>query len=180
VSFGVMEDDAKPTIIGALLTLLLIVSFFYLWYRANIIVKSPSQQIPSVPILLPVLQASAEAKVNGVDTGKLSDVSGGDKTGIAYRRISQDLFQVAVVADLPDPPARSFYQAWLAQGSPKDANYTVFSLGEMKRDESGKWFVELQSNQNRGNLWQVHITEEKAADDSPEKYILSGKLPVRL
>lgn len=174
------KDDARATILGIALTFFLIGSLFYLWARANLVGNSTSGQTPQNAIILPLIEASAAAHYPTIDQADLKDTRGGNSSGQVFRRVESHLFQAAVTADLPDPPARSFYQAWLGQGSPGDANYTAFSLGQMKRDASGKWFAEYESDKNRGNLWQVYITLEKALDDKPEVMVLFGRLPVKL
>lgn len=95
---------------------------------------------------------------DNVEKAQLSDVSGGDGSGIAIRN--------EILADLPDPVAGYFYQAWLE----KDGK--LVSLGKMMMEKGG-WLTTYSSNSYPGYN-KVVVSLEKVFDRELEKRILEG------
>ncbi len=102
-----------------------------------------------------------------VDKAELKDVTGGNATGIATRKVDAGKFAHTVLADLPDPESGTFYEGWLV----KDDN--VISTGRL-RVAKGGYLLEFQSATDYSEYNNVVITLEKVADSVPEKHILEG------
>jgi hypothetical protein len=103
----------------------------------------------------------------GVDKIELKDVSGGNSFAVATRKFENQTFDVTVLADLPDPEAGSFYEAWIQ----KD-NINV-PLGKLSVAKGG-YLVNFTSSKDYSDYNKFIVTIEKKDDLTPETYVLEG------
>lgn len=108
-----------------------------------------------------------------VDRAELSDVTGGNGSGIATRRYEDGAFTHTVLADLPDPQAGTFYEGWLVRGKPGDNNFALVSTGTFRLAKGG-YLLEFQSDKDFSEYNNVVVTQEKVADSTPETHVLEG------
>lgn len=108
-----------------------------------------------------------------VDKAELTDVSGGDGSGVATRKYEAGTFSHTVLADLADPEAGTFYEAWLVRGNPGDANFAYFSTGKL-RIAKGGYLLDFSSSKDYSDYTKVVVTLEKVFDKTPEQHILEG------
>nr|AQS34464.1 hypothetical protein [uncultured bacterium] len=107
------------------------------------------------------------------ERAELRDVSGADGSGIATRNYEGGKFIHAVLADLPDPEAGTFYEGWLVRGKEADENFAYISTGRMTIAKGG-YMLEFESSKDYSEYSGVVITLEKVNDQKPEKHILEG------
>lgn len=98
---------------------------------------------------------------------ELKDVSGGNGSAIATRDFSNNLFTHMVLADLPDAPEGSSYQAWLVKGE------TYMPTG-LLRYAKGGYLLEFTSATDYSDYDKVMVTLEKVIDSTPETTVLEG------
>ncbi len=139
--------------------------------------RKPGQPTPEIP-MAPAAEEKFESAFNleipeDVDKAILKDVSGGMASGIATRRFEDNQFSHAVLADLADPEAGSFYQAWLIRGKEGDLDFAQLSTGKL-RIAKGGWLLEYQSKTNYSDYNDVLVSLEKIFDQTPESHILEG------
>jgi hypothetical protein len=108
-----------------------------------------------------------------VERAELSDVTGGESSGIATRKFDNGRFTHTVLADLPDPTSGAFYEGWLVRGAEGDDNFGFISTGRM-RIAKGGYLLEFESATDYSEYSGVVITIEKVADTTPEEHILEG------
>lgn len=107
------------------------------------------------------------------ERAELKDVSGGDSSGIATRKLENGMFEHSVLADLPEPPTGQFYEGWLVRGTEGSEDYSVLSTGSMEMAKGG-WMISFKSSTDLTDHDNVVVTLEKKADKTPEKHILEG------
>ncbi len=93
-----------------------------------------------------------------IERTDLADVGGVGGTGIATRG--------EILADLPDPEGKEFYQAWLQKGE------QLVSLGKL-RVAKGGWMIEYNSA-NYPGFDQVIVSRETVFDSKLETKVLEG------
>ena len=104
-----------------------------------------------------------------LERANLSDVSGGDGTGIATRSYEDGSFEHSVIAGLPDPEAGTFYEGWLVREEPFDVVYT----GKL-RIAKGGYILDYNSGADLSDHEQVIVTQETVDDQKPEQHVLEG------
>lgn len=109
-----------------------------------------------------------------VEKAELSDIGGGDASGIATRKYEEDKFSHTVLADLPDPEAGAHYGSWLVKGEEGEDDYSLIFTGRL-RTAKGGYLLEFESGIDYSDHDQVLVTQEKVADNVPEKRILQGE-----
>jgi len=108
-----------------------------------------------------------------VEKTELNDVIGLAASAIATRKFDAGTFTLTVLADLPEPDQGTFYEGWLVRGSEGDSDFNVISIGRL-RIAKGGYLLEFQSSIDYSEHSNVIITQEKVADNVPEKHILEG------
>jgi len=108
-----------------------------------------------------------------VERTDLTDVSGGTGSGIATRKYESGRFTHAVLADLPEPAAGTFYEGWLVRGKEGDANFAYILTGSL-RIAKGGYLLEFESSRDYSDYSFVVVTLEKVNDQKPETHILEG------
>lgn len=131
--------------------------------------KNPGLAVPSET---PTIEQKVQDKFKytvpaGVDKIELKDVSGGNSFAVATRKFENQTFDVTVLADLPDPEAGSFYEAWIQ----KD-NINV-PLGKLSVAKGG-YLVNFTSSKDYSDYNKFIVTIEKKDDLTPETYVLEG------
>ncbi len=108
-----------------------------------------------------------------VDKAELTDVSGGDGSGVATRKFETGIFSHAVLADLPEPTPGYFYEGWLVRGKVGDSNFSYFSTGKLGIAKGG-YLLNFASAKDYSDYTKVVVTLEKVNDKTPEQHILEG------
>jgi hypothetical protein len=108
-----------------------------------------------------------------VERIELKDVSGGAGSGLATRKFESGKFTHVVLADLPEPPAGSFYEGWLVRGKQGDSNFSIILTGKL-RIAKGGYLLEFESDKDYSDYKQVVVTLEKLDDRNPETHVLEG------
>lgn len=104
-----------------------------------------------------------------VEKTSLTDVTGGEATGIATRKVIEGRFTHTVLAALPDPQVGTWYEAWLVKLEPLDVVYT----GKLTMGKGG-WVLDYISRDDLTDHPQVVVTLERVDDRKPEQHILEG------
>jgi hypothetical protein len=157
----------RKDIVILIVLLVVFVGVFYLRQKAR-----SSEQIRVPESLFTEKQFEDKFKIqipDDVDKVELFDLSGGNSSGIATKSFKDGKFEASVLADLPEPSAGEFYQAWLA-GDGENV-----SLGKMKSAKGG-WMVEFESKKDYSSLNTFMVTSEKKFDLTPETKVLEGNL----
>jgi hypothetical protein len=134
------------------------------------------EELPAVPTpsIEETLEDSFKYQIpEGFEKAELSDVSGGDGSGIASRKYENGSFSHAVLADLPDPESGAFYEGWLVRGQEGDADFAYISTGRLSVAKGG-FMLEFNSSTDYSDYSNVVVTLEKVNDQKPEKHILEG------
>lgn len=124
----------------------------------------------------PTSTAVPEAMEKVQKQGELSDVSGGQGSGMAQTLHENGKFIHSVIALIPDPPAGKFYEGWLVK---KEGSQVInfFSTGRMTK-EGGSYILQFEDDKDYPEHNSVIITLEEVDDKKPEKHILDGNLSV--
>lgn len=104
---------------------------------------------------------------------ELTDVSGGDSSGMATATYSAGNYLHDVEAKLPPLEEDFFYEGWLVKKLPV---LSVLSSGVMVENEDG-FQLSFESSENLTDHTSVVITLESGErDDKPEVHIIEGEL----
>lgn len=135
--------------------------------------NAKNKKASKVPSPTPSIGEQITNKFGGIalpsnaDKVDLTNVSGGLGIGEAARVYENGRFDLTVLADLPEPKAGYFYQAWIV----KDNVY--LSLGRL-RIAKGGYLTDFVSGRDYSDYKKVVVTEERVFDSTPETYILEG------
>lgn len=132
-------------------------------------VRRPKEKLTITP---PSVEEKLEESFNlqipdDVEKAELSDVTGGNASGIATRKYEEGTFSHTVLADLADPPAGRFYEGWLVKGE------KVISTGKF-RVAKGGYLLEFKSGTDYSDYGKVVVTLEEKDDKTPETHVLEG------
>src|SRR3989344_6349062 len=125
----------RDIVIGLIILVLLGGVIFYRQKQRS------SEEEMRVPETLSSVQENIEKKFNlripeDMDKAELKDVSGAGSSAIATRKFDNGKFNASILADLPDPAAGSFYQAWLVK-SEEGKDDSFISLGKLELAKGG-------------------------------------------
>jgi len=149
----------KRDIVVGLVILIVVAGIFYFFKTRTKTLKVPEINEPTIEQIERSLEDKFKFNVpDDVEKAELRDISGGDGSGIATR--------TEILADLPDPEAGFFYQAWLENGD------KTVSLGKLSMEKGG-WLVTYNSL-NYSGYDKVVISLEKAFNFKIEKRVLEG------
>ena len=160
----------------------IVIGFVILVVLAVVVLSLRRERTASVPNLPQATPVSGEQKIESsfkvnipddVEKADLKDVSGSDGIAIATRKFENNTYTATVLADISDPKAGEFYQAWVSKGDLKDSNSEFISLGKLKLAKGG-WMIEFRSNTNYSDYKNVLISLESTFDSKPETHILEG------
>ncbi len=102
----------------------------------------------------------------------LLGVGDGHGSGTATSQFVDGTFRHVVVATLPSPPEGYAYEGWLIRSKPFD----FFSSGRLiQHADDLKWYLLLESSQDRGDYKKVVVTLEPADNNpAPADHVLEG------
>lgn len=134
---------------------------------------SEEMKVPQEEIASDTTEKKIEEKFNteipdDAEKAELKDVSEGDGSAIATRKVTDNKTEIAVLADLPDPETGKFYEAWLVKDS-----VAGIKLGGL-RVAKGGWVIEKTSTNDVGDYKTVVVSLEEKRDNTLEKPILKG------
>ncbi len=153
-----LSSKKKDIIVGLIILVVVAGIFYFFKNRANSL-KVPETNEPTINQIEQNLKDKFNFNVPGdVEKTDLKDVSGGDGVGIATR--------TEILADLADPNAGYFYQAWL------EKDEKLVSLGKLGMAKGG-WLISYSSSKFPG-YDKVVISLEKVFDNNLEKRVLEG------
>ncbi len=122
-------------------------------------------------------QRQIEEKFNtqvpeGADRAELksNDIEG---RALATRETTGEATIISILADIPDPTAGSFYQAWIIRGEERDENFDRISLGRL-RVAKGGFVTEFTSERDLSEYNNLLISRETTQDSEPEETALEG------
>ncbi|HEY8108465.1 MAG TPA: hypothetical protein VIF43_00395 [Patescibacteria group bacterium] len=132
---------------------------------------------PEAPEFTPPAEATPSPSASvGLDPGQQvatlkpdGDVDP-DASGEAARSTAAGRFVLAVSAELPDPPAGTFYEAFLINPDTR----SEFSAGRLLKIDD-RWVMTLDQARDASAYSKVAVTQESKDDGTPEKTILSGE-----
>jgi len=101
------------------------------------------------------------------DKTELKDVSGGNSFAVATRSFDGGVFSATVLADLPEPKAGTFYEAWIE----KDGE--SLPLGKLAIAKGG-YLVNFASSKDYSDSNKYFVTSETKDDSTPETHVLEG------
>ena len=154
--------NRRDIVIG-LVVLAVIAAIIYL-------VRRPQEQLElqTTPSVEEQLEESFNLQLpDDVDKVELSDVSGGNSSGIATRKNESGVYTHTVLADLPDPEVGKFYEGWLVMAD------KVVSTGKFMIAKGG-YLLEYESSTDYTDYNMVVVTLEQKDDKTPEVHILEG------
>ncbi len=154
--------NRRDIVIG-LVVLVVLAAIIYL-------VRRPQEQLElqTTPSVEEQLEESFNLQLpDDVEKLDLSDVSGGNSSGIATRKNESGVYTHTVLADLPDPQAGKFYEGWLVMGE------KVVSTGKFMIAKGG-YLLEYESSTDYTDYNMVVVTLEQKDDKTPEVHILEG------
>jgi hypothetical protein len=161
--------DKKSIVLG--LVILVAIAGGAILYRHS---QTPKPLPTPTPAITEKIENNFKYEIpQDVEKVELKDVSGGNGSGLATRNFEAGKFTHVVLADLPEPPASSFYEGWLVRGKAGDSNFALISTGKMKVAKGG-YLLEFESNKDYSDYKQVVVTLEKVDDRNPEVHILEG------
>jgi len=108
-----------------------------------------------------------------VEKAELRDVSGGNASGIATRKLDKGTFNLSVLVDLPDPERGKFYEAWLIKSEEGKVDYSLVSLGKLWLAKGG-WMIDFKSQKDLSEYNKILVSLEEKSDKTLEKRILEG------
>lgn len=156
----------RDIIIGLVVLVILITG-------ALLIRNARNSKVQNLPIPTPNIQTNLENRFPGLaipanaDRATLSDVTGGQGMGEAWRTFENGQFSLTVVADLPPYSAGHFYQGWISNGS------STISLGGLGASKGG-FIVNFASSSDYRSYNKVFVTSETVFDSTPETHVLEG------
>lgn len=154
---------ARDVVIGLVVLIALIAGALYLKNRkAAPLTSTPTPNYQNVESKFPGLNVPANA-----DRASLTDVSGGQGMGEAFRTFQNGKFSLTVIVNLPSPKAGYFYQSWMVQGD------SYLSLGKMAVSKGG-YISEFGSAKDYTGYTKIVVTQEKVLNSTPETHILEG------
>ena len=141
-------------------------------------VRRPQMVPLSTPSPTPSVQEKIQNKFNvqipeNVDQAELNDVTGQGYSGLATRVYENGVFNLTVLADLPDLTGSQFYEAWVQRGNPGDTNYSLLALGRLQMVKGG-YLLDYTSGTNYSDYNEVTVSLETTLGQLPEKVILQG------
>jgi len=156
----------QDIVFGSFLLLIVLVTYFYFKNQSNLSV--PTEPVPTVSLDEKVEGRFDTKLPENVEKTELKPLALGSSFAAATREYVNGQFNLAILADLPDPEAGQFYQAWLTVGDGQQ-----LSLGKLRQAKGG-WLLEFSSNVDYSKHNDVAITLESTLDTTPEKTILQG------
>lgn len=162
---------ARRDIIIGLIVVALIGGIIYFSRRA----KTPRlETIAPTPTVEEEIESKFKTEIpQDVQKAELKDVRGGDASALATRKYADGRFTHIVMADLPDPEAGSYYQAWLVKGNEGEPDYSLVSTGRL-RIAKGGWLLEYNSVKDYSDHPKVIVSLEKVNDGKIEIKVLEG------
>jgi hypothetical protein len=124
-----------------------------------ILIRNSRKVKTALPTPTPSVEQKVTEKFGGliipfdVDKADLSDVSGGEGLGIVTRKFANGKFELTILADLPDPKAGTFYQAFLFKDS------SPITLGALKVAKGG-YMVDFTSSKDLSDYKKVVVALE--------------------
>lgn len=158
----------RRDIITGVIILVLVVAGV-LWFRSR-----SSKEVSAPSTSQEKIEKSFNLNIpDDVETADLTDVSGGDASGVGTRKFENGTFSHMVLADLPDLAAGTFYEGWLVRGKAGNEDFVYISTGEL-RVAKGGYLLEFESKVDYSDYAGVVVTLEKTNDKMPETHILEG------
>jgi len=161
----------KDLVIGVIILAILALAIYF-WQAKKPKLSVPEETTPTST------EEMYETKFNvtipdDVEKAQLDDVVGGTSSALAIRKYDKGIFMHSVLADLPEPEGKDFYEGWLVRGKSGDEDFDFISTGKMKVAKGG-WVLNFDSSSDYSDYEGVVITLEKVFDKTPEKHILEG------
>ncbi|HWA52379.1 MAG TPA: anti-sigma factor [Patescibacteria group bacterium] len=163
-------SSTRNILVGVVVIIIVILFAVFLIRRnqTNNLINTNSALPTPVATFNPTLPNNFGITVpSGATTANLHDVTGSNQMGLATLDTSNGLNKYTIVANLNDPSAGYFYQAWLVNGT----NY--ISLGKLSVTKAG-YLLNYNSPVNISDHKVVWITLEKVFDATPETHVLEG------
>ena len=145
------------------------------WWRAKR-VEQNSVMPPEGEGVIIEDKASELAKRFGVvlpdnlDRTELKDVTGGVGGGIATRFYTGGKFEHTILAELPEPGVREWYEGWLIRNEP----FSVIYTGKLRVTKGG-FLLEFTETTDLRDHAKVVVTLETKDDQKPETHVLEGE-----
>jgi len=152
--------------------LLLIGGLVFYWRQKS--TKKEQIVVPAVQSVQDKIEEKFKYQIpENVDKAELKDVTGGNASAIATREYQNQKYSSTFLADLPDPEAGTFYQAWLVKGTQGQEGYSIVSLGKLVIAKGG-WMIDFSSQKDYTSYDKVMVTKETIFDNTFEKTVLEG------
>ena len=158
----------------------IVIGFIILAVVAGIIyfVRRPKTTPIETPVATPSFEEQFENKFNtqipdNLDKAELKDITRQGGSGLATRNYENGIFNLTVLADLPDLEPNDFYEVWLSRGTAGQNNYSLISIGSLQIAKGG-FLLDFNENKNYSDYQNVIISLETKLNTSPEKIILEG------
>lgn len=102
-----------------------------------------------------------------VEKANLTDARGGSFSGLATRNFENGVFDLTVLADLPDPEANEFYQVWVR------SNGDTRKLGTMSIAKGG-YLLDITLREDLTAFDEIVVSLEAKNDSQIETTVLQG------
>lgn len=161
----------RDIIIGAIVLIVLI--------SGVLIIRRARNRSAVLPTSTPTIAERVQKSFNGLiipsdrENVDLNDVTGGEGIGVASRKYSGGTFSLTIMADLPEPKSRYFYQGWIIRGNLGDNDFSYVSVGSLRLAKGG-FIADFSSAKDYSDFKKVVVTLEKVNDATPEGNVLEG------
>lgn len=110
---------------------------------------------------------------DGSPKAELTDVEGGDGSGIASYKVEGGSYTLTVLADLSAPDQGASYQGWIVRGNEGEDNYSKVLAGRLTSAKGG-YLLSFQSQTDYSDHKTVIISQEKNSDTVIDSKVLEG------
>lgn len=159
----------RDLIIGATVLIVIAIIVFFIQRRRQEVITTPTP-LPTTSVEQTEQNIEDKFKVDipqNVDKADLKDIKGTGFSGIATREFKNGVFDMTILADLPDPDSGRFYQVWVRK------NNETKLLGTM-RVAKGGFLLDISSREDLTSFNEVVVSEESKSDNQIENTVLQG------
>ena len=165
---------SRYIVFGLGLIILIIFAFFSLRRRQTQTSENLVTPTPQTLSIQDKIEQNFKTQIpEDVDKAELKDVSGGNASGLATRKFVNSTFELAILADLPQPQSGNFYQGWIYKKDLTGSVADMISIGQLSLVKGG-YMLDYKTTTDRSDYANIFVSLEVTFDQNPEKHILEG------